>query len=149
MPISYTVDTERRLVLETWRGDVDASQLGEYWTKLLDDEQAVAIRRNLSDLSDCEIRLTTEEMWSLVSWILIPRQAGRKWATAIVVGKPSTHSISRHFQAFADTFSHDQIFTDYAAAYEWILRQEIGAASCCAGNAGLPNPQHVSSAANR
>ena len=149
MPISYTIDAGRRLILETWRGDVDACQLGEYWTKLLDDEQAVAIRRNLSDLSDCEIRLTTEEMWSLVSWILIPRQTGRKWATAIVVGKPSTHGISRHFQAFADTFSHDQIFTDYAAACEWILGQEIGAASCNAGNAGLPQLQHAGSAAKK
>ena len=50
MPISYTVDTERRIILDSWDGDVTTKDISDYWYRLSHDKRAVAIRRSVTDL---------------------------------------------------------------------------------------------------
>jgi hypothetical protein len=121
MPISYSIDHERSVIVETWTGDVDATELGDYWRRMLADPDAQAIRRTLVDLRHCTVLFTGSQLSDLVRGIAEPRLSGKQWKTAIIVDQPVQFGISRQYHAFAESFSNDAIFDDRDAALTWLL----------------------------
>ncbi len=124
MPISYSIDQDRRLILEVWTGDITARVLRSYWRSYLADPQVLEIRRTLVDLRQCNLLLSGIEMWSLVDEVVIPALAGRDWKTAIVVASNDHYGFSRQYQIFAQRYSTDAIFQDRDRALRWILEQQ-------------------------
>jgi len=121
MPISYSIDHQNRVIVETWTGDVDANVLGDYWRRMLADPDAQAIRRTLVDLRHCTVQFTGSELSDLVRSIAEPSLKGTQWKTAIIVDQPVQFGVSRQYHAFAESFSNDAIFEDRAAALAWLL----------------------------
>ncbi len=123
MPITYSVDHSRRVVLVSWTGDVTARDLRSHWKKMLADPEAFAMGKSLADLRMCNLLLTGSELWSLVDKVAIPLLKGRDWKTALVVARSEQYGASRQYQAFASRYSTDAIFEDYDKALAWILAQ--------------------------
>ena len=121
MPIAYSIDHDRRFILERWTGDITAADLGEYWTRYLADPDVMAIRRTLADLRQCRILFRGTDLSNLVKSLVIPRLEGRGWKTAIVVDDPLQFGTSRQYQVFAESYSQDSIFYEPAAAEAWLL----------------------------
>ncbi|HRE90240.1 MAG TPA: hypothetical protein PK095_13985 [Myxococcota bacterium] len=61
-PISYTLDPERGVIYETWRGSVSARDLERYWMRYLADPEVLALRRTLVDLRDATILFRGEDL---------------------------------------------------------------------------------------
>jgi hypothetical protein len=121
MPISYTIDEEKGFITEVWTGDVAASDLASHWRLYLADPQVLSIRRTLVDLRECRILFKGVELSSLIKSIVIPILDGRDWKTAIVVDHPVQFGVSRQYQVFAESYSHDAIFGDPEDARRWLL----------------------------
>lgn len=123
MPISYSIDSQRHLIFEVWAGVVSASDLAEYWRAYLADPEVLAIRRTLVDLRDSQLAFSGRDLADLVTTIVTPVLKGRTWTTAIVVTESVQFGVSRQYQVFAESYSHDAIFYDYDLALQWLLQQ--------------------------
>lgn len=120
MPIAYTIDREKKLIFETWTGEIHAGDLAAYWKRYLTDEEVLEIRRTIVDLRASVINFSGNEFYSLIEAIVVPALKGREWVTAIVVGEPVQFGVSRQYQAFAGRYSKDSIFSSVAEAEKWI-----------------------------
>jgi hypothetical protein len=123
MPISYSIDAQLGVIVETWVGNVSARELAEYWRKYLADPEVLSLRRTLVDLRQSHPTFTGRELSDLISSIVDPILQGRDWKTAIIVDKPVQFGISRQYHVFAEHYSRDAIFSDPAAALEWLTSQ--------------------------
>jgi hypothetical protein len=121
MPISYSIDQQKRLIVEVWTGDVTATDLAAYWRDYLADPAVLAIRRTLVDLRQCRILFTGSQLSALINSVVIPVLEGRDWKTAIVVDQPAQYGVSRQYHVFAESYSVDSIFSDPDAALTWLL----------------------------
>ena len=122
MPITYSIDKSHRIISEVWSGEVSAMDLADHWQRLLVDPDALAIRRTLADLRDCEIAFSGEQLFDLVRTVVEPALNGRDWRSALLVGGSVHFGVSRQYQAFAQMYSKDAIFHDEDAALKWLLR---------------------------
>jgi hypothetical protein len=121
MTIEYTIDHERKVILETWLGAVTASELANYWRHILADPEILAIRRTLVDLRNASTEFTGAELASMVESIVIPALGGRSWKSALLIEKPVQLGVSRQYHVFAETYSQDAVFHDPEAAMRWLL----------------------------
>ena len=120
MPITYTIDREKKLITEIWTGNINAEQLAEYWRRYLEDADVLAIRRTVVDMRQADIVITGKELDHLIESIVLPVLQGRDWKTAIVVDKPVQYGTSRQYQIFAERYSKDAIFYDFEEARVWL-----------------------------
>jgi len=123
MPITYCMDREKKLIYETWTGEIRVDDLKMYWQRYLADAEVLEIRRTIVDLRSSVIHLSWMDFDGLIKDLVLPALKGRKWTTAIVVEGPAQFGVSRQYQAFADRFSKDSIFDDVAEAEKWICSQ--------------------------
>lgn len=121
MPISYLVDHEKRVIFETWTGNVDATDLLSYWRRYLADPDVLSIRRTLVDLRQCSIRFTGTELSHLVKTVVEPSLHGRDWKSAFVVDSPVEFGVARQYSVFAEEYSKDAVFSDTHLALAWLL----------------------------
>jgi hypothetical protein len=121
MPISYTIDEEKGFITEVWTGDIAASDLASHWRRYLADPEVLSIRRTMVDLRECRILFKGAELSSLIKTMVIPILGGRDWKTAIVVDDLVHFGVSRQYQAFAESYSRDAIFSDPEDARRWLL----------------------------
>jgi hypothetical protein len=129
MPISYSIDVERRLVLTRWEGLVTAGEMEAHWKRLFADEVALAIRRSLADLRGADLRFSADDLRRLTDELVRPLLEKGAWKTAMVVDRPKVFVVSRQFQKYAHKLAQDlaainsgsRIFTDESAALEWVL----------------------------
>jgi len=122
MPITYTVDHDRKLITEVWTGDVHGDDLGEYWEHYLQDPEVLKIRRTLVDLRQAVIHFNAYELSVLVGNIVFPVLYDKrlKWKTAIVVGNTEQFKASRQYHALAKVYSDDAIFETIEQASDWL-----------------------------
>ena len=123
MPIDYTIDREKTVIFETWTGEVRTDDLAAYWKRYLADPEVMEIRRTVVDLRTCVIGFNGSQIDFLIKTIVFPALQGRTWRTAIVVEKAVQFGISRQYQAFAELYSKDSIFTSMAEAEKWICSE--------------------------
>jgi hypothetical protein len=122
MPITYSTDKRKGIISEVWTGKVAAMDLAAHWSQLLADADALAVRRTLVDLRNCEIEFSGEQLFDLVRTVVEPGLNGRDWRSALLVGGSVHFGVSRQYQAFAQMYSKDAIFRDKDAALKWLLR---------------------------
>jgi hypothetical protein len=127
MPIHYTIDAGTGIIHETWTGEVDASDLGDYWRNYLTDSQVLELRTTLVDMRDAHLRFSGTELRHLITTVVDPVLQGRDWLTAIVVADPVQYGVSRQYHVFADHYSKDAIFSDRDAALGWLLQKKESA----------------------
>ena len=125
MPITYIVDPDKQLIHETWTGEVRAADLASHWARYLDDPAVMAARRTVVDLRASTIGFSGLEFDTLIRAIVLPRLQGRKWISAIVVGTPVHHGVTRQYQVFAERYSQDAIFKTTSDAETWIIAQKM------------------------
>jgi hypothetical protein len=127
MPITYTVDSDRRLIFEIWQERVCADDVREYWFRSLEDPRFTAIRRLLVDMRGAEIDLSPEELGQLINEVAAPYAKSQRWAIACVVDSRAQYELSLQYQIFIKTYSRDQIFRDRNVAVAWLSKQDLGA----------------------
>lgn len=125
MPITYTVDRERRLIFETWSGAVDRAELSRHWTVILHDPEVMAIRRTVVDMRAAQVRLGVHDLDGLIASLVVPVLGSRRWITAIIVDEPLQFGVSRQYQALAERYSRDAIFRTVDEAIAWITPQPV------------------------
>jgi hypothetical protein len=121
MPITYTIDREKKLITEIWTGEVTAECLAAYWKRYLDDPEVLAIRRTLVDLRQADILFNGSDLQILIQNIVLPVLKGRDWKTAIVVEGSIQFGVSRQYQVFAELYSKDAIFSNIDEARHWLI----------------------------
>lgn len=122
MPISYTIDHERQIIVEVWTGDVSAADLAMYWQRYLADASVLALRRTLVDMRGCTITFSGDQLANLIETIVLPILGKRVWRTALLVEHPVQYGVSRQYHVFAEYYSHDAIFHSYDEAVCWLLQ---------------------------
>lgn len=122
MPITYSIDGEKKLITEVWTGEISAKCLENYWKAYLEDPEVLAIRRTLVDLRQAtKILFMGADLDALIHRIVLPVLNGRDWKTALLVHDPLQFGVSRQYQVFADYYSKDAIFHDMEEARNWLL----------------------------
>ena len=107
----------------TWSGEIRRDDIERHWRKLLTDDVALDIRRTVSDLRFATIAFRGVDFADLIRTIALPALAGRRWHTAIVVDQPLQFGVSRQYQALAEAYSRDAIFSNVDDALAWLLAQ--------------------------
>lgn len=123
-PITYAIEGGGRFILETWTGKISADDLAAYWKVYLSDPAVLKIRRTIVDLRHAEILFFGAELSDLIQTIVAPRLGSLDWKTALIVQNAVQFGVSRQYQTFADWYSKDSIFDDFAAAKAWLLAQK-------------------------
>lgn len=121
MPITWTIDHERRLLTAVCEGNVTLRDIEEYL-----DAVVVAGSmpyRKLFDGSRADSAMTEEEMMMLGARIRAYHGEGRIGALAIVVTTEHTHGLARLFGALAAADRPIKIFRDLPAARRWLDAQ--------------------------
>ena len=109
---------------ETWIGEISIADLRQHWTFLMQDNNALALRRTLVDLRASTVQVSGEELSSAVRELVQPHLKGRDWITAIVVNTPAQFRSSSSYQGCAAAYSHDVIFSTVEEARRWLLKQQ-------------------------
>jgi hypothetical protein len=123
MPITYSIDKQKSVILEVWIGVISAADLANYWRHYLANPDVMSIRRTLVDLRQANILFSGEQLSQLVQRIVLPALKGRYWKTAILLDTPAQYGTTRQYQVFAERYSRDAIFHDFDTAMEWLLHQ--------------------------
>jgi hypothetical protein len=121
MPITYTIDPEKKLITEVWDGEISDKCLAAYWREYLADPAVLAIRRTLVDLRHANILFSGADLDFLIRSIVLPVLKDRDWKTAIVVENSTQFGVSRQYHVFADCYSKDAIFHNLEDAQSWLL----------------------------
>lgn len=129
MPITYTIDTSRDIIFETWTGTISASDLAAYWREYLVDPEVMKRRRTLVDLRAATIVFTGQQLADLIQAIVLPMLGDLKWTTAVLVATPAQYGTARQYQVFAESYSGDAIFADENPALEWLECQHPNSAA--------------------
>lgn len=125
MPISYTLDLDQQLLLETWTGLVTANEVRHHWQAAIADRKARTLRRTLADLRGCQIGFSAEELHAAVTELLLPAMQHRDWVTAMLVTSKEQFRVSAAYQSVAILYSLDSIFIDPKAARAWLAKQQL------------------------
>jgi len=125
MPITYSIDRHNGVIREVWTGKVSATDLAAFWKHLLVDPDALAIRRTLVDLRNCDIAFSGEELLDVITTVAVPRLKGKNWRSALLVGEPVQFGVSRQYQSFAEIYSKDAIFDNEDAAFKWLIQEGL------------------------
>lgn len=123
MPISYTVDKERNVVLVTWQGDVTAQDYRQHLRTLLEDPDALRAGKSLTDLTDAKVLVSGAELNAIGSAEAAPRLAGREWKTAVLVSSVVNYGVARQYQILSQAEGSDAVFRDRAAALAWLTKE--------------------------
>jgi hypothetical protein len=123
MSITYSNDPVQRMVLEAWRGDIDAADIRSHWTRMLADPISLSIRRSLTDIREAIPQLTAEELERVVDEVLIPGLKGRLWISAAVVATADQLRLTHRYRA-AQRLNEVSVFSDPDTALKWLLHQE-------------------------
>jgi len=118
MAITYEVDASLGVVFARWTGVITAQDVASYLTALMSDEKARTCGRSLADVRECEIRIAGPVLAGLMRSAVRPILAG--WTAAVLVSKPAQYGAARQFQVLTEKFMRTAVFTDEAAAREWI-----------------------------
>lgn len=123
VPITYTTDVQRRVVLTTWTGLVSVDEVRAHWIALFEDPEVVSAKRILADLTGASVMFAGAELARLLRDIVAPRVKGERWVNALVVARPDQYGSSRQFSTFNEQLGSDAIFFDRDEAIAWILTQ--------------------------
>lgn len=123
MPITYTTDIARRLVLSKWTGHISVDDVRAHWIALFDDADVVASKRILADVTEARVTFAGAELGRLLREIVAPKVQGERWVNALVVARPDQYGTSRQFSTFNEQLGVDAIFYDCDEAMGWILGQ--------------------------
>lgn len=121
MPITWTIDHNRRMLTAVCQGDVTLHDLEEYL-----DAVVVAgsmSYRKLFDGTRGDSKMIDEEMMALGARIRAYHTAGPMGPLAIVVVTEHTHGLARLFGALAAADRPIKIFRDIRAAQRWLEAQ--------------------------
>lgn len=121
MPITYSIEHSREVIMETWAGEISADDLAAHWRAYLADPDVLRIRRTLVDLRRSKILFYGHEMDDLIRTIVVPILGDLDWKTAVLVDDHLQFGISRQYQAFAERYSKDAIFKDSDTAIQWLV----------------------------
>jgi hypothetical protein len=119
-PISYVIDRQAGVIIETWRGDVSIGDLRQYWQGYLADPEVMALRKTLVDLRASNILFIGTQLSDLISVVVVPKLKGRTWKSALLVERPLQFGVSRQYHVFAEQYSSDSIFHDFDKALAWL-----------------------------
>jgi hypothetical protein len=123
MPLTYAVDPALKIVFETWTGTVTAADLRASWERMMSDPEAQACGRHLADVRQATFVLTGAELDAAVRDVLLPRIRIHPSYSAMVAGDPVAYGTGRQFDVFVEAGAQMEVFTDYDAALEWLLKQ--------------------------
>ncbi len=123
MPIEFTIDTDRALVLTSWIGDVADTDLMPAYRRIMESKAFSPGFDEIVDLGGARINgVTSTGMRELAD--MVDRQlAGccSGFRTAIVAPGPLPYGVSRQYAVYADPSPEEvRVFRDPAAAVAWI-----------------------------
>ena len=122
MPISYTVDSDRGMVLVTWQGDVTEEEYRAHLREMLRDPEALRTGKCLADVRQANVLMSGAQLNAVANTEAIPRLAGRQWKTAVVVSSTVNYGVARQYEILSDSESSDRVFREFAAALAWLLK---------------------------
>ena len=125
MPISYQACQTEGVVTAVWSGDISSADLREHLGTLLHDENAMALRKSLSDLRGATFLFSEQELHLAVREVVAPLLKGKHWISAIVVRTPTQFQMGSRYQGFASAYSSDAIFSNVDEAKRWLLKQQL------------------------
>ena len=125
MPITYKASNSEGIVTAVWIGDVSIADLREHLGRLLQDENAMALRKSLSDLRGAKLLFSEQELHLAVREVVAPLLKGRDWISAIVVRTPAQFQMGSKYQGVALAYSNDAIFSHLDEAKRWLLKQQL------------------------
>jgi hypothetical protein len=125
MPITYFIDEGDEIIVEVWLGEISIDTLVAYWRAYLRDERVLKIRKTLVDIGQAQIGFSEEQLMQAIHAVVAPVLNGRDWITAIVVKRPRQFWAGRRYQALAQAYSYDSIFSSISMAREWLRKQEL------------------------
>ncbi len=121
MPITYTVDKRRKLVLVTWQGDVTEEDYRTHLRTMLQDPEALRTGRCLTDLTQANNLMSGAQLNAVANAEAVPRLEGRPWKTAVLVGSTVNYGVARQYQSLSESERTDSVFRDRDAALAWLL----------------------------
>ena len=125
MPISYQASHSEGVVTAVWVGDISSAELREHLGRLLRDENAMALRKSLSDLRGATLLFSEQELHLAVREVVAPLLKGKDWISAIVVRTPTQFQMGSKYQGIALAYSRDAIFSNVDEAKRWLLKQQL------------------------
>src|SRR4051812_38841493 len=102
MSITYTINHQKGLIRETWKGKVRGGDLAAYWQHYLADPEVLAIRRTVVDLRKANIDFSGLDFDALTRTVVLRVRGERKGPPAIVIGNLIQFGASRQYQIFAE-----------------------------------------------
>jgi hypothetical protein len=121
MPIRWTVDQSRQMLLATAEGEITLKEIVEYLNAVV--AAGTMPYRKLFDGSEARLAMTDEEMMVLGVRLRTFHGQGKIGALAIVAAADKTHGLARLFGALAAADRRTKIFETLKAARDWIDAQ--------------------------
>lgn len=121
MPISWTIDHDKRMLTAICEGDVTLRDIEGYLDAVV--VAGTMSYRKLFDGARGDSAMTDEEMMALGARIRAYHGSGKMGPIAIVVVTEHTHGLARLFGALTAADRPIKIFRDVRAARRWLEAQ--------------------------
>jgi hypothetical protein len=121
MPVTYSIDADRKLLHTICSGPVDLRQVVAHFQALRDDPACAARLDVLLDVSETESAPESAELGTVVAEVAAVRQKVQFGMCAIVATRDSMFGMMRMFEVFASRyFRAIRVFREVGEAKAWL-----------------------------
>lgn len=128
MSISYSIDQQRRVIVEVWAGKITRVELRRFWKAFLTDPSVLRLRKSLVDMRQCELAFSGSDLVDEATLSIGPIMDSRTWRTAFVVADSVQHGVCRQFLGYFPDFSQGEVFREPDEALDWLLKSPTDSA---------------------
>ena len=122
MPIERSLDFKSALRTQTCTGTIDADEIIEALHEIYSGEGFSVSHHSIWDFRNCAAKISSEEMWKIITYVKDVRKGGGGGKVAFVVSHTSNFGLARMYEL---TSEHQvdrllKVFSDFDDALKWL-----------------------------
>jgi hypothetical protein len=125
MPVTYIIDTARKVIRTTCSGDVTLAEVVDHFGKLQDDPVCAGHLDVMLDVREADLLPESNQLRIVNSNLAAIREKAEFGMCAIVVNRDAMFGMMRIFSVFAErSFRAIRVFRGTAEAEAWLTTQQ-------------------------
>ena len=125
MSVEFRIDKDRKLVLGTLKGEVNAEAILAGLEGMVENEDYNPGFNGITDLREMKWESNQVDLRRIVHFLIEHRKKIGKSRSAVVVSDDRAYGMSRMFKVFSSQSSINlRVFRDYDEAERWVLDKD-------------------------
>ena len=123
MPIKFSIVKDQKLVISTFTGDVNDSELLTSYDRLINNQEFMIVENEVADMRNAQMtRVSATALFSLSKLVQDHLNKQKKpFKTAVIAPKSLPYGLSRQYEMYSEKSPESvRVFKTLNEAYKWL-----------------------------